>query len=81
MVWAAESPLYSNRYGLPYYWRPSKTDFTNGDESVFQLIRQMVDTDTEPQIVYECRRCGTNLQTPNAACPYCGPTDVARYVI
>lgn len=41
----------------------------------------MVDPDMETQILYECRRCGTNLQTRNAACPYCGPTDVARYVI
>lgn len=31
------------------------------------------------RVIYECRRCGTNLGSAAAACQYCGPTDVVRF--
>jgi len=29
--------------------------------------------------IYECRECGTDLASPEECCPYCGPTEVARF--
>lgn len=35
--------------------------------------------DRGPTIVYECRRCGTTLDAEASRCPYCGPTETARF--
>lgn len=32
-------------------------------------------------VVFECRRCGATLGAESDTCPYCGPSDVVRYVI
>jgi rubrerythrin len=33
-------------------------------------------------VVFECRRCGTPVESSEDACPYCGPgTEVVRYEI
>jgi len=34
-----------------------------------------------PEVVVECRRCGTNVQRARADCPTCGESDFAEYVI
>lgn len=31
-------------------------------------------------VVYECRRCGTNVDAGDAMCPACESTDIAQYV-
>jgi rubrerythrin len=35
--------------------------------------------DTGPETVYECRTCGTTLESAEETCPYCGPTDVVEF--
>jgi len=45
------------------------------------LRRLLLGCRPESPRVYECRRCGTTLDTDGADCPYCGPTDVATYDI
>lgn len=34
---------------------------------------------TDVDVIYECRSCGTTVGGQDAACPYCGPTDVVCY--
>lgn len=35
--------------------------------------------DDDDRTIFECRTCGTTVDHENAACPYCGFTDVVRY--
>ncbi|NHN48003.1 hypothetical protein G9464_10385 [Halostella sp. JP-L12] len=32
-------------------------------------------------VIYECRRCGKDLDSEAERCPYCGQTDVVEYEI
>lgn len=41
-------------------------------------VRQLLG---EPDVVYECRQCGTTLDPKPDGCRSCGADDVARYVI
>ena len=34
-----------------------------------------------PEIVIECRRCGTSVAVAEGACPTCGGSGFAEYVI
>ena len=36
---------------------------------------------TDCAILYECRRCGTNVDTESDDCPYCGLSHIAQYEI
>lgn len=42
---------------------------------VFSSILLTDDVD----VIYECRSCGTTLESESATCPYCGLTDVVCY--
>lgn len=42
---------------------------------VFSSILSTDDLD----VVYECRSCGTTVESENASCPYCDVADVVRY--
>lgn len=33
----------------------------------------------ESELVYECRRCGTTLESAVEDCPQCGECDIAAY--
>ena len=32
-----------------------------------------------PDAVYECRTCGTTLDSDADSCPHCGPTEVKKF--
>ena len=34
---------------------------------------------SDPETVYECRTCGTTVDSAAGVCPYCGPTDVVEF--
>lgn len=38
-------------------------------------VRELLEEDP----IYECRRCGTTLESELDECPICGTSDVARY--
>lgn len=33
----------------------------------------------EPTVLYECRHCGATLDSETDTCPYCGPSETARF--
>ncbi len=35
----------------------------------------------EPNVVHECRRCGTSLSADEDMCPECGSTESAQFEI
>ncbi len=45
-------------------------------ETVNRLLFRHHDAD----VVYECRECGTSVDSVDAECPSCGRTDVATFV-
>ncbi len=47
--------------------------------SVPQLLYRLFTMQDEPTTVYECRYCGTTLDSQTDSCPYCGPTEVVEY--
>lgn len=49
---------------------------------VAQIIRTIVPNEKQENgVVYECRSCGTTVDSEYDRCPYCGPTDIARHEI
>ena len=42
-----------------------------------ELLRVVFSRD--PDVVRECRRCGTTLNADQHACPACGSTGIAEY--
>lgn len=49
---------------------------------VIQTIKTVAPVDRQQgTVLYECRTCGTTVDSELADCPYCGPTDVVRYDI
>ncbi len=34
-----------------------------------------------PDVIIECRHCGTTIDPPSEACPECGTTEFCRYEI
>jgi len=48
---------------------------------MFRWVQPLVAGRRGGRVVFECRRCGTTLDSGTAPCPYCGPTDVARFVV
>jgi len=47
--------------------------------SVPQLLHRLFTRQTESTTVYECRYCGTTIDSQTDSCPYCGPTEVVEY--
>lgn len=47
--------------------------------NVLQTIRGAISTDYV--ILYECRRCGTTVDSESDDCPYCDVHAIARYEI
>jgi rRNA maturation endonuclease Nob1 len=46
--------------------------------TILTHVRRLLAT---PDVVYECRRCGTSLEPDADGCDVCGSTDVVRYDI
>lgn len=49
------------------------------EQLVDGLLSEQRGSDRGPTVIYECRRCGTTLDAEATACPYCGPTEIARF--
>ncbi len=47
--------------------------------SVPQLLHRLFTMQNELTTVYECRYCGTTIDSQTDPCPYCGPTEVVEY--
>ena len=43
------------------------------------LLRLLLGMHEQATTVYECRQCGTTVETEADACPYCGLTDIVEY--
>ena len=43
------------------------------------LLRYVKEFIGEDGPVYECRRCGTTLESDTDTCPQCGKSDIAAY--
>ncbi len=39
----------------------------------------LIGNEPTPEIVYECRRCGTSVEQTESVCPYCGLSEIAVY--
>lgn len=50
-------------------------------ESLGRLVLERRLGDESPDVVVECRRCGTTLDASAETCPVCDSGDVARYEI
>lgn len=46
---------------------------------MIRAIKQLIGTPERPDVVFECRDCGTNLGTESERCPECGSDGVVRY--
>ncbi len=55
---------------------------TNGQGriSVLDRVKTVFAVDDDP-VVYECRECGTTVESAFSECPYCGEADIARLEI
>ncbi len=42
--------------------------------SISQLLHRLFTRQDEPTIIYECRYCGTTVNSQTDPCPYCEPT-------
>ena len=38
-------------------------------------------TSSGPEVVYECRSCGTTVQGEDDTCPYCSLSQIVRYEV
>ncbi len=47
--------------------------------SVPQLLHCLFTRQNESMTVYECRHCGTTIDSKTDPCPYCGPTEIVEY--
>ncbi|WP_331235988.1 hypothetical protein [Natronorarus salvus] len=45
--------------------------------SLADTVRRWLDDDAA--VIYECRECGTALDSDELMCPSCGSTDVSEY--
>jgi rubrerythrin len=45
------------------------------------LLRRVKELIGDGGAVYECRRCGTTLESDADTCPQCGKSDIAAYDI
>ncbi len=52
---------------------------TDPSMSVPQLLHRLFTRQNESTTVYECRHCGTTIDSQTDPCPYCGPTEVVEY--
>ncbi|MFC6731667.1 MULTISPECIES: hypothetical protein [unclassified Haladaptatus] len=43
-------------------------------------VKTVFAVDDDP-VVYECRECGTTVESAFSECPYCGEADIARLEI
>lgn len=43
---------------------------------MLDTVREFIGGTTRGGDVYECRRCGTTVETERAACPACGNDDI-----
>lgn len=44
-------------------------------------LRQVLRRETQSQVIYECRRCGTTVDRSAESCPVCGAAEIAQYDI
>ena len=49
------------------------------DRLMDDLLSEQEGREGGETVVYECRRCGTTLDPNASRCPYCGPTEIARF--
>ncbi len=47
--------------------------------SVLQLLYRLLARQSKSTTVYECRQCGTTVNSQTEPCSYCGPTEIAEY--
>jgi len=47
--------------------------------TVPQLLHRLFTRQDEPTTIYECRHCGTTVDSQTDSCPYCGPTEIIEY--
>jgi rubrerythrin len=52
---------------------------TDPSMSVPQLLQRLLASQVGSMTVYECRYCGTTIDSQTDPCPYCGPTAVVEY--
>ena len=45
------------------------------------LLEHLSTAGDRTTVIYECRRCGKDLDSASSQCPYCGQTDVVKYEI
>lgn len=48
------------------------------ESDMFTRVRRLLG---EPHVIYECRQCGTTLESRHDHCEHCGSEDIARYTI
>jgi rubrerythrin len=46
--------------------------------ALLSRVRRLIGTD---DVVYECRQCGTTLESASDDCPNCGAEDTVQYRI
>lgn len=46
---------------------------------VIKNLKKMFNRGGQPQAHFECRDCGTTVDTPSSVCPNCGSQEIGRY--
>lgn len=46
--------------------------------SMFETLRSLIGDSTNTSF-YECRQCGTSLETESDNCPECGAAEIAQF--
>ena len=47
---------------------------------MLETVKRMLGQ-SDPELVVECRQCGSNVDSGAEACPVCDSTEIARYDI
>jgi DNA-directed RNA polymerase subunit RPC12/RpoP len=48
---------------------------------LFEQVDRVLPWAQQPEVVYECRHCGTSVDKDTEACPTCGSKTIATYRI
>ncbi|UTF52354.1 hypothetical protein [Natronosalvus rutilus] len=46
---------------------------------MIETVKSLLFTESERETIYECRRCGTGVDSPSSTCPSCGNEDIASF--
>ncbi len=51
----------------------------SGGDGMIKTVKSLLFRDHGTATIYECRQCGTDVDSPTTDCPACGNDDIVRF--